>query len=421
MAFIRIPVATLMALCLSAMVCGCMASGIQQLTVPSSSPKIARGDMPVTAARPIGAGPAPSATTPTIGLAPNQTAATESPENAAELESLWNSRMATGSGDPPETFTLGSGDLLLISVPFIEQLKNQTVRVSEKGKIVVPLLGVINVDGMTEDDLRGELARRVRKYMFHPQVQVFLKHTEHRHVAVLGAVKQPGRYMLSSQSETIMMMISHAGGLNGNAASRIMLIPAPAVTQDAGLRNGAQAHEGSPEADPALVRSSFHTVGAAADGIPTALLDRSRAVSAKQSDSGEVTLDLFQPQGERYREMLVRAGDIIIVPAAGEVTVQGWVDKPGAYSITPGLTVLGAIAAAGGANFTSSATLLRESDAGKLQIRLDLSKIKHGQATDVAVQSGDVVVVNHSAIGAVPYAFYEIFSKFGAGMYLPVP
>jgi len=329
--------------------------------------------------------------------------------------------MATGSGDPPETFTLGPGDVLLISVPFIEQLKNQTARVSEKGNIALPLLGVINVNGTTEDDLRGELTRRVRKYMFHPQVQVFLEHTEHRQVAVLGAVKQPGRYMLSSQTDTIMTMISRAGGLNGDAASRIILIPAPTVAQDAGFRNAVQTREISPGADPALVRSSFPAIGNTADEMATAPLEPSGAVSARESDSGEVILDLFQPRGEQYREMSVRAGDIIIVPAAGEVTVQGWVDKPGAYNVTPGLTVLGAIAAAGGANFTSSATLLRESDTGKLQIKLDLSKIKDGQATDVPVQSGDVVVVNHSAIGAVPYAFYEIFNKFGTGLYLPVP
>jgi polysaccharide biosynthesis/export protein len=403
------------------MVFGCTAGGIQQSAVPSSSPEIARGDMPVTAAQPVEASPAPRAATPANGRAPNRAAAIESPENVAKLESLWNSRMMTGSGDPPDTFTLGPGDLLLISVPFIDQIKNQTARVSDKGTIVLPMLGVINVVGMTEDDLRVELTHRVRKYMFHPQVQVFLKHTEHQQVAVIGAVKQPGRYMLSGQSDTIMTMISRAGGLNAEAASRIIFIPAPAVTQDAGFRNAARAHDASPEADPALVRSSFRAIGDAADEMPTAHPEGSGVISARETDSGEVTLDLFQPREERYREMPVHAGDVIIVPAAGEVTVQGWVDKPGAYRITPGLTVLGAIAAAGGANFTSSATLLRESDAGKLQIRQDLSKIKHGQAPDVAVQSGDVVVVNHSAIGAVPYAFYEIFSKFGEGLYLPIP
>src|SRR5215471_14949274 len=100
-----------------------------------------------------------------------------------------------------------------------------------------------------------------------------------------------------------MTMIRHAGGLNDQAASRIIFIPAPAVTQDAGFRNAAHAHDVSPEADSALVRSSFHATGDAASGMPTVPVDRSGPVSARESDSGEVTLDLFQPREERYREM----------------------------------------------------------------------------------------------------------------------
>ena len=53
---------------------------------------------------------------------------------------------------------------------------------------------------MSEEDLRNELAKRVGKYMYHPQVEVFLQHTENRQVAVIGAVKVPGRYTLSSRS-----------------------------------------------------------------------------------------------------------------------------------------------------------------------------------------------------------------------------
>jgi protein involved in polysaccharide export with SLBB domain len=116
--------------------------------------------------------------------------------------------------------------------------------------------------------------------------------------------------------------------------------------------------------------------------------------------------------------MSARPGDVIVVPAAGEVTVQGWVDKPGAFKITPGLTVLGSIAAAGGANFTTSATLLREQgDGSKLNVPLDLSKIKRGQEADLRLRGGDVIVVEKSVAGAVPYSIYFLLQK----LYLGVP
>ena len=63
---------------------------------------------------------------------------------------------------------------------------------SEENTIALPLLGVINVSGMTEGDLRDELTRRAGKIINKPQVGVFFAHTESRDVAVLGSVKTPG-------------------------------------------------------------------------------------------------------------------------------------------------------------------------------------------------------------------------------------
>ena len=44
----------------------------------------------------------------------------------------------------------------------------------------------------------------------------------------------------------------------------------------------------------------------------------------------------------------VRPGDVISLPPAGNVQVDGWVQKPGSYQLTRGLTLMGALAAAGG-------------------------------------------------------------------------
>ncbi len=149
-------------------------------------------------------------------------------------------------------------------------------------------------------------------------------------------------------------------------------------------------------------------------------IDRTHTLAEQKNElpSTQLIIDLSRPDNQRYMEMSARPGDVIVVPAAGEVTVQGWVDKPGAFKITPGLTVLGTIAAAGGPNFSSSATLLREqSEGGKLSVPLDLSKIKRGEAADLRVRGGDVIVVERSMAGAVPYSIYFLLSK----LYLGVP
>jgi protein involved in polysaccharide export with SLBB domain len=86
------------------------------------------------------------------------------------------------------------------------------------------------------------------------------------------------------------------------------------------------------------------------------------------------------------------------------------------------MTALSAVSAAGGALFSQTAEVLRTNpDGSRRSILVDLSKVKAGEEADVPVEAGDIVFVRQSAIGAVPYAFYEIFKKFGTGMYLPPP
>jgi hypothetical protein len=36
------------------------------------------------------------------------------------------------------------------------------------------------------------------------------------------------------------------------------------------------------------------------------------------------------------------------------------------------------------------------------------------------VQSGDIILVEKTLVGAVPYAFYEVFMHFGTGVALPM-
>ena len=109
-----------------------------------------------------------------------------------------------------------------------------------------------------------------------------------------------------------------------------------------------------------------------------------------------------------------RPGDIIIVPGGGQVLVEGWVGKPGAYKITPGLTILGAVAAAGGPHFaadTSSVRLISTGNHGeKFLTTANLEHLKRGTSPDVAVREGDVIEVSSSTAKAVPYGLYHFLS-----------
>jgi protein involved in polysaccharide export with SLBB domain len=129
-------------------------------------------------------------------------------------------------------------------------------------------------------------------------------------------------------------------------------------------------------------------------------------------------MDLSGTSNPALLALPARPGDLMIVPAAGEVMVQGWVRNPGAFNITPGMTALGAVTAAGGEMFSSSVDVLRTEEGHRqVDYPLDLGKIKKHEAQDVIVQSGDVVIVNKTAAGALPYLGYTLFNKFNAGLY----
>jgi protein involved in polysaccharide export with SLBB domain len=117
-----------------------------------------------------------------------------------------------------------------------------------------------------------------------------------------------------------------------------------------------------------------------------------------------------------------RPGDVVVVPVAGQVMVQGWVRNAGAFPVTPGLTLLGAVSASGGAIFSWNAELLRGDTRGDKTIEeYSLTKLESGDQHDPSVQSGDVILVEKSVAGAIPFALYSLFQKFGTGLAFPIP
>jgi protein involved in polysaccharide export with SLBB domain len=234
---------------------------------------------------------------------------------------------------------------------------------------------------------------------------------------VLGTVKAPGRYLVASHSDSVMTLLSRAGGTTELAGSQILLFPVPS--------NSSSSPPAAFSNDAALANSSGVSIANAHGGHqrapsvpgPAETEDSSiESPTLTESENGApLVISTIGP--ERYLNMPVRPGDVLLVPAAGSVSVEGWVDKPGLFAITPGMTVLGTVAAAGGALFTSSATLVRGVPGrGRQQLALNLASIKRGQDPDVPVQGGDVIIVERSAAGAIPYSLYFLASKLGLGV-----
>jgi polysaccharide export outer membrane protein len=315
------------------------------------------------------------------------------------LAALWAERQQRSSAND---YPIGPGDVIELNVPGMEEIKNLSERVNGDGSISLPFVGVINVSGMTEKALREEIYRRLEeKYMRNPQINLFVKEFRSRQVAVIGAVQKPGLYNLASYSDTLLNMISQAGGMKSEAAERILFVPAEPV-------DSAQAKKVIEAMPSQIVRQD-----------PSALI-------LKNVEPIHINLDsISRGSNERFLQMPARPGDIIMVPGGGEVLVQGWVEKPGSYKITPGLTILGAVAAAGGAMFpadTGSVELMRTDNKGhKTSFVADLESIKRGAQPDLSIREGDVIDVGSSSPKLVAYGIYRFFTSImSVGASVPI-
>jgi polysaccharide export outer membrane protein len=348
--------------------------------------------------------------------------------NKHDVVELWRAR----DSDTPADFAVGPGDVITISVPEIEELQKEQVRVAPDGTIGLPLIGIMPAAGMTENELRAAISKRLAAYMKFPRVELFVERYQARDVAVMGAVQKPGLYDLANSDQSIMDVIGLAGGMTNEAAQRVIFMPPRLAGQ--GLSVNAQAsepHATGPEPSVAVATNEGaasylgqqHHVDNFEQTSASSYTEVPSRTHSRASLKGRpwIVLDLAKPGNQACLNVPVRPGDAVMVPVAGQVMVQGWVANPGAFKITPGMTLLGAVSAAGGTTFSWTAALLRTNDEGiQTTTEYSLTQLQKGQSADVAVQSGDVVVVERSALGAVPYTFYELFQHFGTGMGIPL-
>ncbi|HLH77265.1 MAG TPA: polysaccharide biosynthesis/export family protein [Candidatus Binataceae bacterium] len=324
-------------------------------------------------------------------------------------------------------FGIGPGDILQISVPEVPELKNvREERVSPQGTIELPIAGTVSVGGLTEPQVHDALVKALSRLVKDPQVDVFVKSYASRQVAVVGMVNKPGLYTLNRRNESILDLIGQAGGMSDGAGSSIIFIPASPKRNTEQLQASLASLQAASQPRPAQP-SGPAKVGTAEPRLQmTAEVGDKNATSAWSGPNlsafaaGTDPIFINATGDQSDLSIPVRPGDLIMVPARGQVLVQGWVATPGAYQITPGMTALGAVTAAGGELYSSDAVVLRATPNGeKVKLPVDLSKVEKGEAQDVQVQSGDVVIVQRSVIGAVPYSLYFLVSHFATGMMLP--
>lgn len=143
-------------------------------------------------------------------------------------------------------------------------------------------------------------------------------------------------------------------------------------------------------------------------------------VAAADMTTAELDQVLTEKFGERYLENPdVSVG--VKESAARMLTVDGAVTKSGAYPVTGSLTLMQAVAIAGGASEDANlrrVAIFRTIDGQRQAAAFDLVDIRRGQEPDPPVYAGDIIVVDGSSVkaatrqilGGLP--FLRIFGPF---------
>ena len=112
----------------------------------------------------------------------------------------------------PQNYVLGPGDVLVVDVYGGSQ-ESQRLTVSPEGDVYVPEYGPIQVSGLQIRAAQNRIRQRLGKFFQSSDIRITLGQTRSIQVNVLGEVRVPGTYTLSSLS-TVYHALYRAGGIS---------------------------------------------------------------------------------------------------------------------------------------------------------------------------------------------------------------
>jgi polysaccharide export outer membrane protein len=122
-------------------------------------------------------------------------------------------------------YRLSPNDLIYVKV-FQEDDLDSTLRVSEDGTIIFPLIGGVKIAGQSVEAATRTIHDLLdARFLVNPQVTLTVLAYANRHITVLGQVQKPGDYNLRDQgSVSLLQAVGMAGGFTRLANSADIIV-----------------------------------------------------------------------------------------------------------------------------------------------------------------------------------------------------
>jgi len=300
---------------------------------------------PLPAVQPLSqAARSPANESPTNQSSTNQSSAKESSLKNGSQADAPKGGAAPGANAAVNSpvIRLTPGDLLQIGVYNVPEL-NTKARVGNSGDVYLPLIDYVHVVGLTVEEAQALIEKRLEDggFVRNPHVTIFLDESTSQGVTIQGEVAKPGIYSALG-NRRLYDLISAAGGFTVSASRKVSIIPS--------------------------------------------------------SNTDAVTVSLPRNLADDLQDNVeIRPGDTITVPRAPVVYVVGDVGRPTGLLVDNGsLTVLQALALAGGTNHTakmSGVRIIHKGPSGMTETRVPLKKMLEAKAPDITLQADDILFV----------------------------
>ena len=120
-------------------------------------------------------------------------------------------------------YRLASGDVISIYVLGEDDLKRQKVQLTDAGTIQFPVLGEIQVKGLTTGELEQKITAGLIKAQYLKSPKVTVSIDEYRPFFINGEVYKPGGYPYVP-GLTVLKAVSLAGGFKDRASKRNIFV-----------------------------------------------------------------------------------------------------------------------------------------------------------------------------------------------------
>jgi protein involved in polysaccharide export with SLBB domain len=265
------------------------------------------------------------------------------------IKSENNSADFTAKDTKQSDYVLGPEDEISVYVWRNKELSFENIIIRPNGYISLPILGNVNVCGLTCRQLEERLVSSLLPYIKSPRVSVNMNKKRFFRIYIVGQVKKPGVYDIRRAQTTVSEALALSEG----------------VTERAALQ---------------------------------------RCLIQRKGQTISVNLEEYLKAGNTKNDATLEEGDVLVIPETNQrVAVMGEVQKPGVYDLKEGENLFQALTTAGWFNNkarVSQIAVFRANAQGKVEKNIinlrDLNKnSKEGDEIfkKIALQNGDIIYV----------------------------